>query len=168
MKGNLIYISVDVKPYSLILWKIKHGNKTLSKIKDSKNAKIDQSIAGLETMFDGVSTRNAEAEEHISTAEDKLVELDSIVLKLCKENNFLLQKIDQLENHSRCNNIWVINLWEGNAGTDPVRFFTYWIPSTFLWDPDYWMGASVPHTMASPRSEANTGAYSPAEVPRQG
>ena len=61
-----------------------------------------------------------EAEERINSAEDKLTELDSL---------FLVDKVDQLENQSRRNNVHIVNLQEDGEGTDPVRFSTDWIPS---------------------------------------
>lgn len=70
-----------------------------------------------------------EAEERISSAEDKLTELDSRVLRLVKEKDFLVVKVDQLENQSQCNNVRIVNLQEGREGTDLVQFFTDWYPS---------------------------------------
>lgn len=55
--------------------------------------------------------------------------MDSHVLRLLKEKDSLADKIDQLENQSRRNNVRIVNLREGEEGTDPVRFFADWIPS---------------------------------------
>lgn len=51
--------------------------------------------------------------------------MDTRVNKLCEENDFLLEKVDQLENYNRRNNIRVVGLYEG---TDPVKYFANWIP----------------------------------------
>ncbi|KAF3854330.1 hypothetical protein F7725_022385 [Dissostichus mawsoni] len=41
-----------------------------------------------------------------------------------------MEKVDQLENYSRRNNIRVIHLGESCEGNDPVNFFVNWIPAT--------------------------------------
>ncbi|KAF3836239.1 hypothetical protein F7725_028797 [Dissostichus mawsoni] len=104
---------------SLILQEIRNGNQALSSKLDSKTAEINQSISGLKSMLDKLSSRVTEAEDRIGTAEDQLVDLDSRVVKLRKENDFLMEKVDQLENYSRRNNIRVINLGESCEGNDP-------------------------------------------------
>ncbi|KAF3859145.1 hypothetical protein F7725_021544, partial [Dissostichus mawsoni] len=115
---------------SLILQEIRNGNQALSSKLDSKTAEINQSISGLKSMLDKLSSHVTEAEDRIGTAEDQLVDLDSRVVKLRKENDFLMEKVDQLENYSRRNNIRVINLGESCEGNDPVNFFVNWIPAT--------------------------------------
>jgi len=112
-----------------ILQEIKHGNEALSQKLDAKTAEMNHSISGLKTVIDGMCSRITEAEERISSAENKLTELDSHVLRLLKEKDFLVDKVDQLENHSRCNNVRIVTLQEGGEGADPVWFFTDWIPS---------------------------------------
>ena len=115
---------------SLILQEIRNGNQALSSKLDAKTAEINQSISGLKVMLDTLNTCTTEAESRISTAEDQLVSLDSRVQKLSKENYFLLEKIDQLENYSRRNNIRVVNLKENCEGNDLVNFLASWIPAT--------------------------------------
>lgn len=115
---------------SLILQEIRNGNQALSGKIDAKTAEINQSISGLKAMLDILNTRTTEAECRISTAEDQLVSLDSCVQKLSKENEFLLEKVDQLENYSRRNNIRVVNLKENCEGGDLVNFLANWIPAT--------------------------------------
>ncbi|KAK1874969.1 LINE-1 retrotransposable element ORF1 protein [Dissostichus eleginoides] len=60
-------------------------------------------------MLDKLSSRVTEAEDRIGTAEDQLVDLDSRVVKLRKENDFLMESCE---------------------GNDPVNFFVNWIPAT--------------------------------------
>lgn len=62
--------------------------------------------------------------------EDTLKDLDKTMLHLGKKNDHLLEKVDQLKNYSRRNNILLINLLEGCESTNPVKFFTDWLPST--------------------------------------
>ncbi|KAJ4926256.1 hypothetical protein JOQ06_008437 [Pogonophryne albipinna] len=65
---------------SLILQEIRNGNQALSSKLDSKTAEINQSISGLKSMLDKLSSRVTEAEDCIGTAEDQLVDLDSPTL----------------------------------------------------------------------------------------
>ncbi|CAB1320805.1 unnamed protein product [Coregonus sp. 'balchen'] len=65
-----------------------------------------------------------EAEERISTAEDKLEVMGTELQKLRKNNEYLMKKVDHLENYSR-----MIGLREGCEGTDPIDFSAAIIPS---------------------------------------
>lgn len=113
-----------------ILREIRKGNQRLAAQLDSKLTEVNNAITNLDKTMTGIVTRVTEAENRISEAEDTLVGLDKTVLQLRKQNEYLLEKVDQLENYSRRNNIRVINLPEGCEGTNPVKFFTDWLPST--------------------------------------
>lgn len=119
----------EVEGTHAILQAIKHGNETLSQKLDTKTAEINHSISEVKTVVDGLCSRITETEGRISSAENKLTELDGHVLRLLKEKDYLLDKVDQLKNQNRRNNVCIVNLQEGREGTDPVRFFTNWIPS---------------------------------------
>lgn len=112
-----------------ILREIREGNQKLAAQLDFKMTEINNAITNLDKTINGLVTRVTEAENRISAAEDTLVGLDKTVLHLRKQNDYLLEKVDQLENYSRRNNIRIINLPEGCEGTNPVKFFTDWLPS---------------------------------------
>lgn len=59
----------------------------------------------MDKTITGLVTRVTETEDCISTTEDTLVGLNKIVLHLRKQNDYLLEEVDQLENYSRGNNI---------------------------------------------------------------
>lgn len=113
-----------------ILREIREGNQKLATQLDSKLTEINNAITNLDKTIKGLVKRVTEAENRISEAEDTLVGLDKTVLQLRKQNEYLLEKVDQLENYSRRKNIRIINLPEGCEGTNPVKFFTDWLPST--------------------------------------
>lgn len=106
-----------------ILREIQEGNQRLAAQLDSKLTEVNNAITNLDKTITGLVTKVTEAENRISVAEDTLAGLR-------KQNEYLLEKVDQLENYSRRNNIRVINLLEGCEGTNPVKFFTDWLPST--------------------------------------
>lgn len=113
---------------ALILQEIRTGNKALSDKMDERTAEINESISGLKVMLDGLTSRVTEAEMRIGTAEDQIADMNAQIAKLTKDNTFLLEKTESLENHSRRNNIRIVNLREGREGSDPVTFFTNWLP----------------------------------------
>lgn len=115
---------------SFILQEIRNGNRALSDKLDLQTAEINKSISGLKTMLDKLTSHVTEAEDRVGKAEDRVDQVDTCVNKLREENDFLLEKVDQLENYNRCNNIRVVGLYEGCEGTDPVKYFANWIPDT--------------------------------------
>lgn len=80
-------------------------------------------------MLDNLTSRVTEVEDRIGGAEDHVAKLDSQVIKLTKDNEYLMEKIESLENYSRRNNIRVLNMREGCEGSDPVTFFANWLPT---------------------------------------
>lgn len=115
---------------AFVLREIRLGNQSLSNKIDAQTAEIHESISGLKATLDGLASRVAETEERISLAEDKLAGIDPQLTKLTRENAFLVDKVEALENYSRRNNIRIVNLPEGCEGNDPVTFFTTWLPNT--------------------------------------
>lgn len=79
-------------------------------------------ITTLDKTITGLVTRVTETEDCISATEDTLVGLNKIVLHLRKQNDYLLEEVDQLENYSRGNNIWIKNHPEGCEGMTRWRF----------------------------------------------
>lgn len=71
--------------------------------------------------------RTTEAELRISTVEYTIARHDQVLIQLQKDNAYLKNKVDQMENQSRHSNIRVVGLKEDSEGRDPVRFFTQWI-----------------------------------------
>lgn len=59
----------------------------------------------MDKTITGLVTRVTETEDCISATEDTLVGLNKIVLHLRKQNDYLPEEVDQLENYSRGNNI---------------------------------------------------------------
>ncbi|XP_062898360.1 uncharacterized protein LOC134343551 [Mobula hypostoma] len=65
--------------------------------------------------------------EHINNRVEKT---ENNVLVWNTGRNRLLEKVDVLENFSRCNNIKIVGLKEGIEGDNPIEFFQRWIPKT--------------------------------------
>lgn len=114
---------------AILMREIQEGNRVLSEKIDSKSAQLQTSIDGVKSTLDGLLTRVNEAEQRISSTEDTVNGLDLLAKQLKKDNEFLKNKMDQLENYSRRNNVRIVGLREDSEGQDPVKFFTEWIPS---------------------------------------
>lgn len=78
-----------------ILQAIKDGNEALSQKLNAKTAEINHLISEVKNVMDGLCSCITEAEERISSARDKLTELDHQVHNLLKEKDYLLDKVDQ-------------------------------------------------------------------------
>ncbi|CAL9683234.1 unnamed protein product [Knipowitschia caucasica] len=120
--------TVDV---ALVLQEIqvRQRNQALSNRMDIRTAEINESISGLRAMLDGLTSRVTDAEDRIGATEDQLANMSAELQKLTKDNTFLLDKVESLENYSRRNNIRIVNLREGCEGSDPVAFFANWLPN---------------------------------------
>lgn len=90
-------------------------------------AQLQASINGVKATLDKGLTRVTEAENRIRYNDDAVSELKQQTKQLESDNELLKRKIDQLENHSRRNNIRVVGLKEGTEGMNPVKFFSSWI-----------------------------------------
>lgn len=97
---------------AILLREIREGNKILSEKIESKAAQLQTSIDEVKATMEGVLTRINEAEHCISSTEDSVDGLNRLMKELQKDNDFLKNKIDQLENHSRRNNVRVLGLKE--------------------------------------------------------
>uniref|UniRef100_A0AAV2LS93 Uncharacterized protein n=1 Tax=Knipowitschia caucasica TaxID=637954 RepID=A0AAV2LS93_KNICA len=118
--------TVDV---ALALQEIRQGNQALSHRMDIRTAEMNESISGLTGMLDGLTSCVTDVEDRIGAAEDQLADMSAELQKLIKDNTFLLDKVESLENYSRRNNIRIVNLREGCEGSDPVSFFANWLPN---------------------------------------
>jgi uncharacterized coiled-coil protein SlyX len=111
-----------------LLREIQDGNGGLSLKIDKKSAELHSSIDDLKSSMNDLLLRTTEAELRISTVEDTIARQDQVLTQLQKDNAYLKNKVDQMENQSRRSNIRVVGLKEDSEGRDPVRFFTQWIP----------------------------------------
>lgn len=81
-----------------------------------------------------MTSRVTEVEQRMVKSEEKIEkveELQSAVEKFKKENEYLHNKVDQLENYSRRENIRIIGLKEGCENGDPIKFLEKWIHEVF-------------------------------------
>ena len=82
-----------------LLWEIQDGKLT----RNSLNSILPF------TMND-LLLRTTEAELRISTVEDTIARHDQVLIQLKKDNAYLKNKVDQMENQSRRRNILVVGL----------------------------------------------------------
>lgn len=116
-------VNLRILPVLPVLREIRELNTSLSEKIDLNSAQLQTSINGMKATLDNVLTRVTEAENRISDTEDAVSEIKQLTKQLKNNNELLKRKINQLENHSRRNNVRVVGLKEGTEGTDPVKFF---------------------------------------------
>ncbi|RXN33844.1 LINE-1 type transposase domain-containing 1 [Labeo rohita] len=114
---------------ALLLKEIQEGNNNLSEKIDSKTADLQTSIENLHSTVSSLLGRVMEAEQHIGDTEDEVRRIDGLIKVVRQENETLKDKVDYLENYSRRSNIRVVGMKEGSEGSDPVKFFSEWLPN---------------------------------------
>lgn len=107
-------------------------NEAFTRFESSLNAKIDNVIKRIEEVAaenESLATAQAEAESRISGLEDDVTPLKKKVAELAKANAQLSDKIMDIENRTRRDNIRLLNLKESTEGDDPISFFEKFIPT---------------------------------------
>ncbi|CAL9698818.1 unnamed protein product [Knipowitschia caucasica] len=77
-------------------------------------------------------TRLAETELRIGALEDAADPIQTKIGDLEKTVDFLVERVDELENRGRRMNIRILGVPEDVEGTDPTRFFEHWLPEVLL------------------------------------
>uniref|UniRef100_A0AAV2KHZ7 Uncharacterized protein n=1 Tax=Knipowitschia caucasica TaxID=637954 RepID=A0AAV2KHZ7_KNICA len=72
--------------------------------------------------------RLAETELRIGALEDAADPIQTKIGDLEKTVDFLVERVDELENRGRRMNIRILGVPEDVEGTDPTRFFEHWLP----------------------------------------
>uniref|UniRef100_A0A673W4H9 L1 transposable element RRM domain-containing protein n=1 Tax=Salmo trutta TaxID=8032 RepID=A0A673W4H9_SALTR len=121
--SRLLLSAASCKPANMLAT-LQDGNKGLSMKIEKKSADLHSSIDDLKSSMNDLLLRTTEAELRISTVEDTIARHDQVLIELQKDNAYLKNKVDQMENQSRRSNIRVVGLKEDSEGRDPVRFFT--------------------------------------------
>lgn len=95
---------------------------------------MDEKFAGLQTTLENLagliqehSTRVEETENRISAAEDEVSTLKTNMISLQRSVKVMEERIDDLENRSRRDNIRIVGLGEGIEGRQPLQFFESWL-----------------------------------------
>lgn len=112
--------------------------KQRSSLKEDMSVLIHDSItplqASVDALHDTVNTfqnRLTRVETTAGENFDKLVKAEAVIRRLETDNATLLDRVDDLENRSRRNNIRIINLPEGSeSGQDPVQFISKMLMET--------------------------------------
>uniref|UniRef100_A0A671SCF4 L1 transposable element RRM domain-containing protein n=1 Tax=Sinocyclocheilus anshuiensis TaxID=1608454 RepID=A0A671SCF4_9TELE len=102
----------------------------LNETETEKNREVDlqTSIENMHSTVSGLLGRVMEAEHRIGDTEDEVRRIDSLMKVTRQENETLKDKVEYLENYSRRNNIRIVGMKEGSEGSDPVKFFSEWLP----------------------------------------
>lgn len=104
--------------------------QNISEIMEQKFSKLTDTLDKIASSLEGQSKRITETEQWISAVEDRVATLK---LRLAQVENWQVTMANQIgdaENHSRRDNIRILNLKEGTEGEHPLGFFESWLPKT--------------------------------------
>lgn len=118
--------------------------------------RITDKIDGVLEKVKEITERVEEAEERISGAEDEVTQLKTRVNTLESQVKLQLEKLDEMENRSRRNNVRLVGLPENEEGRDAGKFLESWIPS-ILEMKDTALALERAHRVG-PRPQAENGA----------
>ncbi|KAK7890937.1 hypothetical protein WMY93_022900 [Mugilogobius chulae] len=82
----------------------------------------------IKQLLDSMGEHVGLLEQRVGKNEDNVHELQVKIEKLEKQNVYLLEKVDDLENRSRASNLHFIGIPEAAEGRDVLGFMTQLIP----------------------------------------
>uniref|UniRef100_H3AZW1 L1 transposable element RRM domain-containing protein n=1 Tax=Latimeria chalumnae TaxID=7897 RepID=H3AZW1_LATCH len=88
----------------------------------AKNTHLDQQLHFFANCVE-------EIEERVGNTDDNVDDLQSKVTTVQKDTEKLMNKCDDLENHSRRSNLCLIGLPEGSEGDNSCQFLETWFPT---------------------------------------
>lgn len=104
--------------------------QTIKEMDKRVTSKIDDVMSAVKE----VKERVKEAEERISGAEDEIVQLSARANSLESQVKKLTEKVDDMENRNRRNNLRLVGLPEKEEGSDACAFLEAWIPKILEMD----------------------------------
>lgn len=102
--------------------------KNTSEVMDEKFARLNATLESISNKLDTQAKRITEAEERVSTMEDKETNLEQQLKESQTQIQALTEVAGDMENRNRRDNIRITNLQEGLEGKQPVQFFEAWLP----------------------------------------
>ena len=107
---------------------IQESKEEISRQIDAKTTSIQSSLSKIETLMSTPADQVEEMEGCISANEDNMKDATMQIGKLEKEVQSLRDKVEDLENRIRCNNIRILSLPKDAEGCDAVGFLERVIP----------------------------------------
>lgn len=108
---------------------IREVTQKFSDIMKEKFCKFTETLEKISTTLESQSKRIAEAEQRVSDVEDMVTGLEGRLAEAERKIKVMADRIDDMENRSRRNNIYVLNLKKGMEGKHPINFFETWLPT---------------------------------------
>lgn len=100
----------------------------VGRILEDKLCKFAGALDAIASRIEDNTKRISEAEHRVSDIEDNATEMGNKLKETEKLVRVLLEKVDDLENRSRRDNIRIVGLKEGYEGSQPNVFFASWLP----------------------------------------
>uniref|UniRef100_H3AX75 L1 transposable element RRM domain-containing protein n=1 Tax=Latimeria chalumnae TaxID=7897 RepID=H3AX75_LATCH len=107
--------------------------------------------AGLKNIADALGTRMTEVEQRVSDIEDEARGKTECIAELETKLSAMAEKMDDLENRSRRNNIRIVGFPEGVEKGNPAAFLASVLPSILQLPPDTHLNIERAHRSIGPR-----------------
>lgn len=85
---------------------------------------VNATLEQVKSYYEAHDERLREVEDGLNDYSDRLVNVEASMDALRKDNLFLKEKVDDLENRSRRSNLRVVGIPEKLEGSDPIKFMT--------------------------------------------
>ncbi|KAL0199037.1 hypothetical protein M9458_007577, partial [Cirrhinus mrigala] len=118
--------------YSLKL--TREVTECISKVLDEKLSTFTNVLDAISQRVEDNTKRITDAERRVSDIEDTATSTENKLRETEKLIRTLSEKVDDLENRSRRDNIRILGLKEGFEGSQPSAFFAAWLPKVLELD----------------------------------
>lgn len=98
------------------------------KVRDEKLSPPAEAIHKLARELQAASKQLDEAETRLLAIENSAAAQEQRILELEKKVSAVTERLDMVENYSRCLNMSVVGLAEDTETGQPVEFFESWLP----------------------------------------
>ncbi len=98
---------------------------------DSKVDPIQSKLSSIQTSLDILGDHVVSLEQRISANEDNLQDLSTRINDLTKDNTYLMDKVQDLENRSRASNLRFVGIPKSSEGRDVLGFMAQLILQLF-------------------------------------
>lgn len=107
--------------------------ESIGKLSEETLANFTNALEFMISREEGNSKRLDQVEGRMFLLEDMLSTTEIKVRDAENKLQTLIEKIDDMENRTRRDNIRVVGLKEGAEGEQPVAFFERWLPKILNW-----------------------------------
>ncbi len=111
---------------SELMWEVTQNSSEIIK---QKLSKLTDMLKDFSRSLEQQSKLTTETERQVSNMEDQIANLELCLVQVESRQVTMADQLDDVENQSRRDNIWILNLKKGMKGGHPLKFFESWLPA---------------------------------------